>query len=112
MKTYYGSCHCGAVSFEVEADFKEGMRCNCSHCKRKGMLLAFVPKSQVKVIGEEGTNTYQFNKKVIDHKFCPTCGVQPFGQSGDTMAINLNCIHDEDLDAATLTIKDFDGKSI
>ncbi len=112
MKTYHGSCHCGAVSFEVEADFKEGMRCNCSHCKRKGMLLAFVPKSQVKVIGEEGTNTYQFNKKVIDHKFCPTCGVQPFGQSGDTMAVNLNCIHDEDLDAATLSIKDFDGKSI
>lgn len=111
MKTYHGSCHCGAVTLEVEADITEGMKCNCSHCKRKGMLLAFVPKSQVKVTGEDAMSTYHFNKNVIDHKFCPTCGVQPYGQSGDTMAINLNCIHDEDLDHASLTIKEVDGKS-
>jgi hypothetical protein len=111
MNTYHGSCHCGAVTYEVEADIAEAIRCNCSHCKRKGMILAFVPKGQVKVTGEDNLSTYQFNKKVIDHKFCPTCGVQPFGQSGDTVAINLNTIADEDLDQSTLTIKDVDGKN-
>jgi hypothetical protein len=111
MKAYHGSCHCGAVTYEVEADITEAIRCNCSHCKRKGMLLAFIPKDQVKITGEEDLSTYQFNKKVIGHKFCPTCGVQPFGQSGDTMAINLNTINDEDLDHTTLTIKDVDGKN-
>lgn len=111
MKTYHSSCHCGAVALEIEADIKEAIRCNCSHCKRKGMILAFVPKSQVNIIGEKPLTTYQFNKKVIDHKFCPTCGVQPFGQSGDTMAINLNCIDESDLDLTTITIKDVDGKN-
>jgi hypothetical protein len=110
MKTYHGSCHCGAVTFTVEGDFTEGMRCNCSHCQRKGMLLAFVPLSQFHPLsGEEILTTYQFNKKVIDHKFCSVCGVQPFGQSGDTVAINLNCL--EDLDIDTLTIKKVDGKN-
>ncbi len=65
----------------------------------------------MKVTGEDTMTTYQFNKKVIDHKFCPTCGVQPFGQSGDTMAVNLTCIDETDLDLTSLTIKDVDGKS-
>lgn len=45
MKTYQGSCHCGAVAYmvNIETDFTEGMRCNCSHCRRKGFLLAFAP---------------------------------------------------------------------
>ncbi len=110
MKTYNGGCHCGAVTLRVEADITEAIRCNCSHCKRKGMLLAFVPKSQVNVTGGDTMTTYLFNKKVIQHKFCPICGVQPFGESGDTMAINLNCIDDTDLDHTTLTIKEVDGK--
>jgi len=74
------------------------------------MLLAFVPKTSVtNLTGEDKLKTYQFNKKVIDHRFCETCGVQPFGQSGDTIAINLNCL--EDLDTDTLTIKKVDGKN-
>ncbi len=112
MKTYHGSCHCGAVTFSVEADITEGMRCNCSYCKRKGMLLAFIPKSQVTILtGADTLTTYLFNKKVINHQFCPICGVQPFGHSGDTMAINLNCLAEEDLDTATLTVKAIDGKN-
>jgi len=109
--TYHGSCHCGAVTFEVEGEFTEAISCNCSHCKRKGMLLAFVPKTSVtNLTGEDKLKTYQFNKKVIDHRFCETCGVQPFGQSGDTFAINLNCL--EDLDTDSLTINKYDGKDL
>lgn len=74
------------------------------------MLLAFVPKANVTILsGEDKLKTYQFNKKVIDHRFCETCGVQPFGQSGDTMAINLNCL--VDLDTDSLTINKVDGKN-
>lgn len=107
---YKGSCHCGAVTYTVDAEFTEGMSCNCSYCTRKGMLLAFVPTTSVTILtGAEKLKTYQFNKKVINHRFCETCGVQPFGQSGDTMAINLNCV--EDLDTDTVTILKVDGKS-
>ncbi len=31
-----GSCHCGAIRFEVEGTFEEALECNCSHCSRKG----------------------------------------------------------------------------
>ena len=37
------TCHCGGVEAEVkvpENGFEKIMRCNCSICKRKDMLLA------------------------------------------------------------------------
>ena len=41
---YEGSCHCGAVTYTVEGDIPDtAMSCNCSHCRRKGFLLTFVP---------------------------------------------------------------------
>ena len=116
MNTYYGSCHCKAVTYEVQGEFTEGMRCNCSHCKRKGMLLAFVPETNFTLkSGEENLSFYHFNKHHIDHNFCKTCGVQSFARGHDgngnyMIAINLNCL--EDLDSYKLEMKDFDGASI
>lgn len=110
MKTHKGSCHCGAVKFEVQGDFTEAMSCNCSHCKRKGFLLAFVPQSQFSLLsGEDKLTTYQFNKKQINHRFCQVCGVQAFGQGGEMVAVNLNCL--EDFETDNLTIKKVDGKN-
>lgn len=74
------------------------------------MLLAFVPKTQFTKTAEPNSETtYLFNKKQIHHNFCNTCGVQSYGESGDMVAINLNCIDDIDEDA--LTIKKVDGKN-
>ncbi|MDP6953456.1 MAG: GFA family protein, partial [Alphaproteobacteria bacterium] len=38
MRTYHGSCHCGTVTFEVEADLSKIIECNCSICTKKGAL--------------------------------------------------------------------------
>lgn len=112
MKKYHGRCHCGKVTFTVDGNFTEGISCNCSHCKRKGSLLAFVPKNQFQLLtGSDALQTYKFNKKMIAHKFCQTCGVQSFAESGETIAINLNCIEDGDLDTSSLIIKKVDGKN-
>ena len=60
---FEGSCHCGAVTFHVDADPPVGaMSCNCSHCRRKGFLLAFFPADQVMVEGEGALSEYRFNQ--------------------------------------------------
>lgn len=115
MQTYTGSCHCGAVKFEVAMDLPEVMECNCSHCSRKGFLLSFVPASQFTLTqGEENLTEYRFNKKHISHLFCKTCGVQAFGRGMDmegneTIAVNARCL--EGVDTDTLTKKKVNGKN-
>jgi hypothetical protein len=112
---YCGSCHCGAVTFTVDAEVPKGaMSCNCSHCQRKGFLLTFVPAGQFTLDrGEDQLTTYTLNKHAIRHRFCRTCGVQAFGEGErDGMAlraINLRCVPEIDLDV--LEIQKVDGAS-
>ncbi len=75
-KTYTGSCHCGQVAYEADADLNPVISCNCSICRKRGAILAFVPEDKFRLkSGGETLTDYQFNKKVIHHMFCPTCGV-------------------------------------
>lgn len=104
--SFNGSCHCGAVTFTVEADLPaKAISCNCSICRRKGMLLAFFPAEQFTLTsGEESLSSYRFNKEKIEHRFCRTCGAQPFAfganPDGSPMrAVNLRCVPAADLDA-------------
>jgi len=113
---YHGSCHCGAVTFSVDADMPDkAMSCNCSHCRRKGFLLSFVPAADFTVErGADATTEYRFNSRKIAHKFCTACGCQPFAEGIDkegkqTRMINLRCVPDCDLDA--LDIQKVDGAS-
>jgi hypothetical protein len=110
---YQGSCHCGRVAFEAEGELKEAMACNCSMCSRKGSLLWFIPRSQFTLQkGEADLATYTFNRHVIKHRFCTTCGIHSFGEGvdpkGNAMAaINIRSLQGIDLDA--VPVKHFDG---
>ena len=113
---YDGSCHCGAVTYTVEGDIPEtAMSCNCSHCRRKGFLLAFVPIVQFRLTGGAvKLASYKFNKHNIDHQFCTDCGCQGFSvgtrPDGSKMAaVNLRCVPEADLDA--LNVQKVDGAS-
>jgi hypothetical protein len=115
MTTHEGSCHCGKVAFEVDGEIDGAMACNCSMCQRKGSLLWFVPRAQLRVTaGADALSTYTFNRHVIQHHFCATCGIHPFGEGRDPQgnamaAINIRCLTDIDLDA--VPVHHYDGRS-
>lgn len=111
---YHGSCHCGAVTFSFTGEFGPALSCNCSICSRKGSLLWFMPRGELQVNGANELATYTFNKHVIKHRFCKTCGVQPFGEGTDPKgnsiaAVNIRCL--EDFDFSQVPLQPYDGKS-
>ena len=112
---YKGSCHCGRVAFEVEGEIKSAMSCNCSICQKKGSLMWFVPRDTLRLsTPDENASTYTFNKHVIKHRFCASCGIHPYGEGTDPKgnriaAINIRCL--EDLDLASIPVTHFEGRS-
>lgn len=112
---YFGSCHCGAVKFEVDSDLEQIIECNCSHCYRKGLMLTFVdPVSFRLESGEQNLTEHQFNRHAIHHQFCRTCGVQSFahGQRPDgakMVAVNVRTL--EGIEPWSLKTTRVDGRS-
>ncbi|MEQ1565607.1 MAG: GFA family protein [Myxococcota bacterium] len=111
-----GSCHCGAVRFEVDMELDGLATCNCSICGRTGVIMSFVPEDKFRCLsGEDKLTDYQFGKKSVHHTFCSVCGVRPFGHGvgpdGTKMVmVNARCL--DEVDTHTLTIgKQYDGKS-
>ena len=113
---YTGSCQCGQVAFEVEGEIDSGLSCNCSMCGRRGSLLWFVPRGQfVLKTPESAIASYTFNKHVIQHRFCPKCGIHVFGEGNDPKgnaiaAVNLRCV--DDIDLASIPVHAFDGRAL
>jgi hypothetical protein len=115
VETWHGSCQCGAVAYEVEADISQPVSCNCSRCRRLGSVLAFAPRERFRLLsGEDALSEYLFNRHAIRHLFCRTCGIESFAlgtmPDGTPMvAVNLNCL--DGVDARALPAKHFDGAS-
>ncbi len=113
---YHGSCHCGNIRFDVEGEIDSALACNCSICQRKGSLLWFVAREKLKLhTPEEKIASYTFNKHVIKHRFCATCGMHPYGEGADPSgtvmaAINLRCLENLELD--TIPVHHYDGRAV
>ncbi|HAJ76568.1 MAG TPA: aldehyde-activating protein [Gammaproteobacteria bacterium] len=110
---YKGSCHCGAVQFEVEApDPVEVENCNCSICSKSGYLHLIVPGANFSLItGESQLQTYSFNTGVARHYFCKVCGIKPYyipRSNPDGVDVNVNCLDEQ---PANMSIVDFDGRN-
>ena len=111
-----GSCHCGRIAFTLEGEVGDVIDCNCSMCRRKGALLAAFPREALSLkTPEADMGTYKFNKHLIDHHFCLTCGISPFsegkGRDGKAMTmVNVRCLPDVDLSG--LKVIAYDGASV
>lgn len=117
MKTHYsGGCQCGKVRYDVMLDLERVTSCNCSRCARLGWLMAFAPSEDFTLVtGADETLAYTFNKHVISHRFCRTCGIESFASGvrpdGTHMvAVNVRCLDGVDVD--TLPVKKFDGRAL
>jgi hypothetical protein len=105
------SCHCGAVRLEVEVPPAEVAECNCSICRRYGVLWAYYPLDQVRVLpSDPPTNIYMWNDRVIEFHHCRTCGCvshwSPVDRGHNRMAVNARLMDPEILAGASVRYLD------
>lgn len=113
---YRGGCHCGKVTFEVEGELTGAVSCNCSICSRKGALLWCLPRDQLHLLSsEDALSTYTFNQHAIEHRFCRTCGIHPYGEDAPSKSermayVNIRCL--DGVELSSVPTLDFDGRSV
>jgi hypothetical protein len=110
---YHGSCHCGAITFEVEApECVEAYQCNCSICAMSGFLHLVVPASKFKPLhGDHCLSEYTFNTHTAKHLFCRRCGIKPYyipRSNPDGFDVNVRCLTPQ---PDEITIIPFDGQN-
>ncbi len=111
MTLYHGSCHCGAVRFEIEAEISELTTCDCSLCRKKNAVMTKVHESAFRLLaGEDKLSLYRWNSEVAQHFFCSLCGIYTFHRKRaqpDHYGINAACLGD--LDMAQLPLRETAG---
>lgn len=114
LKTHQGSCHCGAIQFEIDAPANlHGHACNCSICWVSGGDQMIVPASKFRLLsGADAITNYQFNTGLAQHTFCKHCGVKGFytpRSNPDGCSINLRCLDATHIES--IVVDKFDGQN-
>ena len=67
------TCHCGGVRLELAEPPVTVTDCNCSICRRYGVLWAYYRPDQVVISGGR-TETYRWGARTLAFHRCATCG--------------------------------------
>lgn len=108
-----GSCHCGEVIWQFEGTPESATACNCTVCRRYGVLWAYGYEGDgVAVSGD--TQVYSQGDRTIGFHFCTSCGCVTYWRSLEAddegrrrIAVNLRLAEPDDV--AKLPIRHFDG---
>jgi len=110
-----GSCHCGSVRWTFDGDPGSATACNCTICRRYGVLWAYDYEGErIKISGETAVYT-RGDEPGIGFHFCSNCGnvgywrglaLRPDGRR--RIAVNLR-LADDPAAVAHLPIRHFDG---
>ena len=106
-KTYHGSCHCRAITFEADIDLAQGTgKCNCTICWKQRMWNAgrLAPSDFRLLTGEDALGNYAKSGDWGEghHRFCSKCGVATHSrgqikQMGDTPFVSVHLAALDDL---------------
>jgi hypothetical protein len=108
-----GSCHCGAVRFELAKTPESLTACNCSVCHRLGALWAYGDASEIRLLCHpDATFAYAWGDRTLAFHSCRTCGCTTHWQSlqperSTRMAVNFRLAEPQAI--AKLRIRHFDG---
>ena len=108
-----GSCHCGAVTWRFDAAVESATACNCTVCRRYGVLWIYDYENEgVHVSGP--TKSYLRGDKTLGFHFCPACacvvywrGLRTDKDGRRRLAVNVRLSEPETV--AHLSIDHFDG---
>lgn len=124
LKTYSGSCHCGAVRFQSDIDLSAGTtKCNCSICAKARAWFALVKAPQFRLLaGADALTEYQWTPPskpapFLHYTFCSRCGIRCFGWGehesfgGKFYFVSIAALDDVDTDElAAAPIRYADGR--
>ncbi|MER8695873.1 GFA family protein [Mesorhizobium opportunistum] len=111
-----GTCHCGATHWTLEGDPGPITACNCTLCRRYGVLWAYdYVDERIRVSGPAGSYTRAGkNTPSLEILFCPTCacvlawrGLRDDAPGRTRIAVNVRLAPPEAV--ADLPIDHFDG---
>ncbi|AGY56378.1 GFA family protein [Gloeobacter kilaueensis] len=93
------ACHCGSLRLEIDSPPTEITECNCSICRRYGVLWAYYTPDQVRLQAGALTDIYMWDDRSIAFHRCRTCGCvshwAPVDPGRNRMGINARLMAPE-----------------
>jgi len=120
LPAYQGSCHCGAIGFELRSGIPPinwSIRaCQCSFCRAHGALSMSEPDGELRFEIRDRTRLrrYRFGLRTADFLLCGHCGVYVGAviatEHGSFGIVNLRTLSDAPDDLADPVPVDYDSE--